>query len=273
MRERLRELGIDIENRTGRAVALPESTQAVAAIVREAGERGLVVAPHWLLDDDLPAKTASDSGDGLPIGNASDPGRGGAIHISRERMHAMKDVVPEDLMATVEVGVRIGELASSLGERGLFWPAAEFAGGDEMLGDVIERAPGNHTRLGNTVRRYILMVEAVLPDGTEMRAGAKTVKCVTGYDLKQLFIGSWQTLGVLTEATLRLEAEANHDAVTSRLERDFAPLEAMRREDGASTREAEGAVDTAWSEFLLRLKKEIDPTGVFPPIRTIGVGI
>ena len=246
MRERLRELGIDIEDRSGRAVALPESTQAVAAVVREAGVCGLVVAPHWL------------------------PSESGAIHISRERMRAVKDVVPEDMMATVEVGIRIGELASALAERDLFWPAAEFARDGEMLGDVIERAPGNHTRLGNTVRRYILMVEAVLPDAAEMRAGAKTVKCVTGYDLKQLFVGSWQTLGVLTEATLRLEAEANHDAVAGRLERDFAPLEAMHAQNEAATREAEGVVQATWSEFLLRLKREIDPAGVFPPIESIG---
>ncbi|MBC8450727.1 FAD-binding oxidoreductase, partial [bacterium] len=180
--------------------------------------------------------------------------------------------VPEDMMTTVEVGIRIGELASTLRERGLFWPAAEFAGGDEMLGDVIERAPGNHTRLGNTIRRYILMVEAILPDAAEMRAGAKTVKCVTGYDLKQLFVGSWQTLGVLTEATLRLEAEANHDAVAGRLERDFAPLEAMHTHNEAATCEAEGVVQATWSEFLLRLKKEIDPAGVFPSIESIGAG-
>ena len=272
MRERLRELGIDIEDRSGRAVALPESTQAIAAIVREAGERGLVVAPHWLPNESLPARRASDSGGSPPIKNGSDSGGGGAIHISRERMRAVKDVVPEDMMATVEVGIRIGELAAVLAERGLFWPAAELAGVGEMLGDVIERTPGNHTRLGNTVRRYILMVEAVLPDAAEMRAGAKTVKCVTGYDLKQLFVGSWQTLGVLTEATLRLEAEANHDAVAGRLERDFAPLEAMRREDELATRDAEGVVQAAWSEFLLRLKKEIDPAGVFPPIESIGAG-
>jgi FAD/FMN-containing dehydrogenase len=259
MHERLRELGIDVEDRTGRAVALPESAQAVAAIVREARERGLVIAPHWLSNEGLP-NAGESSASGLST-----------LHISRERMRAVKDVLPEDLMATVEVGIRIGELASGLAERGLFWPAAELVGSDEMLGDVIERAPGNHTRLGNTVRRYILMVEAILPDATQMRAGARTVKCVTGYDLKQLFIGSWQTLAVLTGATLRLEAEANHEAVASRLERDFAPLEAMRAESEASTREAEGIVDATWSDFLLRLKKELDPVGVFPPVETVGV--
>ncbi len=259
MHERLRELGIDIEDRSGRAVALPENAQAVAAIVREAGERGVVIAPHWLL------------GEGLPSADGSSGGSLSVLHISRERMCVVDEVVPEDLMATVEVGIRIGELASVLAERGLFWPAAELVGSGEMLGDVIERAPGNHTRLGNTVRRYILMIEVVLPDATQMRAGARTVKCVTGYDLKQLFIGSWQTLGVLTGATLRLEAEANHEAVASRLERDFAPLEAMRAESEASTREAEGVIDATWSDFLLRLKKELDPAGVFPPVETVGI--
>ena len=54
MREKLRELSIDVEDRSGRAVALPESAQAVAAIVREAGERGVVVAPHWLSREGFP---------------------------------------------------------------------------------------------------------------------------------------------------------------------------------------------------------------------------
>jgi FAD/FMN-containing dehydrogenase len=232
-------------------VALPAGSSDVAAIVGHASEASRVVAPHWLDGDDLSRDW---------------------IYVSLERLKDIEEVAPADLMAVVGAGVTIAELGSALDDRGLYWPVADVAAPDEMLGDVVSRAPGNWTLRGNLARRYVLALEAVLGDGSVLGVGSRTVKCVTGYDLKQLFTGSCGTLGIVTQLTLRLEAAANREAVRERYRSEFEALERLTGDPAtdragvraASAQEEETAAGSL--AVLERLKRELDPHAVLPPV-------
>lgn len=229
-------------------MALPESTQEIVAIVRAAREGDGIVVPHFLSADLGPH----------------------AVRVSLERDCGTIETLPADLLAIAPGGVTVGRLAEVLDEQGLFWPVAEFVEPGEMLSDVIASAPGNWALLGNVLRRYVLALEAVLPSAEVVKAGARTVKSVTGYDLKQLFVGSWGTLGIVVSVTLRVESEKNRDQIVGRYRRDFAELEGgVAAAAPAGSEDSAGEARDGSRVILERLKAEIDPDGVFPPVGTI----
>ncbi len=260
MRDRLSAIGVEFREETGRATALPASARDVAAVVGVARDEGWVVTPHW-----------------------AEPGDSGSVlHLSPERLCEIEEVAPADLMAVVGAGVTVAALEERIAADGLCWPPSSFCTPGDMIGDIIARLPGGWTMEGNLTRRYLLALAAVLADGSLLRAGARTVKCVTGYDLKQLMVGSRGVLGIVTLLTLRLEAVPNRESVLERYRRDFegmAPVAGsghpLRADEsgGADTRTGGGggAAETAGDAdgallLLERLKRELDPDGVFPVV-------
>ncbi|MFH1865759.1 MAG: FAD-binding oxidoreductase, partial [Candidatus Eisenbacteria bacterium] len=239
---------------TGRATALPATAQEAAAVVNLARDEGWVVAPHWA----GPAVAAAS--------RASAPRS--ALYVSPERLDRVDEVVPADLMAVVGAGVSVGALETRVAADGLCWPPAAACDPGDMVGDVIARLPGGWTMEGNLTRRYLLALDAVLADGSLLHAGARTVKSVTGYDLKQLMVGSRGTLGVITSLTLRLEAVANRESVLERYRRDFAGMGGGAVPGRAGIGGADAAIGGALL-ILERLKRELDPTGVFPDVGTL----
>ena len=260
MRDRLSAIGVGLREETGRATALPASAQEVAAVVDLARDEGWVVTPHW-----------AELGDS-----------GSVLHLSPERLCEIEEVAPADLMAVVGAGVTVAALEERVAADALCWPPSSFCSPDDLLGDILARLPGGWTMEGNLARRYLLALAAVLADGSLLRAGARTVKCVTGYDLKQLMVGSRGVLGIVTSLTLRLEAVANRESVLERYRRDFegmAPVAGsghpVRADESggadARTGSGGGAAETACGAdgallLLERLKRELDPDGVFPDV-------
>ncbi len=263
MRDRLVDIGVDVRDETGRATALPATAQEAAAVVDLARSEGWVVAPHWFA-------AGGDAG-------AGSSGTRSVVLLSPERMSSIDEVVPADLMAVAGAGVRVGALEERIAADGLCWPPSASCDPGDMVGDVIARLPGGWTMEGNLGRRYLLAVDAVMADGSLLHAGARTVKSVTGYDLKQLMVGSRGTLGVITSLTLRLEAVANCASVLERYRRDFAGIGST--DDSGRADAAEGWPDTDGAGtagagdgallILKRLKHELDPTGVFPDAETL----
>lgn len=132
------------------------------------------------------------------------PVRGGVV-LSMERFNRILDIDLDNQLAVVQPNVLTYQLQDAVEAVGLFYPPDPASLKISALGgNVAECAGGPRAVKYGTTRRYVLALQAVLPDGTVIRTGSKAVKNVVGYDLTQLLIGSEGTLAILTELTLRL---------------------------------------------------------------------
>lgn len=170
-------------------VVFPESTEQVSAVLRYANERRVPV-------------TARGAGVGYVGGCV--PLKGG-IALSVMRMNRIKEINLPDGVAVVEPGVITGELQQMVREKGWFYPPDPASLKECSLGgNIATNAGGPRCLKYGVTRHYVLGLEAVLADGTIVRAGGRCHKNKTGFDLVGLFVGSEGMLGVVTEATLRL---------------------------------------------------------------------
>ncbi|MFP5326200.1 MAG: FAD-binding oxidoreductase [Acidimicrobiia bacterium] len=128
----------------------------------------------------------------------------GCITLSTEAMRAIS-VDPVAMTATVQPGLFNAEVKAAAREHGLWYPpdpsSFEIC---SIGGNLATNAGGLCCVKYGVTTDYVLGLEVVLADGRIVRLGGRTIKDVAGYDLKRLFVGSEGTLGVITEATLRL---------------------------------------------------------------------
>jgi len=172
------------------AVVSPTSTEDVAAVLAGATERGIPVTPY----------AAGTSLEGNPV-----PAHGG-ISMNLTRMDAVLDVRPEDFQIDVEPGVMGPAIEEAAGQHGLFFPPLPSSGDISTIGGMIANAAsGMQTVKYGEIADWVLELEVVLADGSVITAGSKAVKTSSGYNLRDLFVGSEGTLGVVTRATLELE--------------------------------------------------------------------
>jgi glycolate oxidase len=176
--------------RPGTAVAVvrARSTADVQVALRTASRWGVAVVPRG-------------AGTGLSGGAAAVDG---CLVVSTERMRSI-EIDPVAMTATVEPGLLNAEVKAAAREHGLWYPPDPSSFEICSIGGNIATNAGGLccVRYGVTTD-YVLGLEVVLADGRAVRLGGRTVKNVAGYDLKRLFVGSEGTLGVVTEATLRL---------------------------------------------------------------------
>jgi glycolate dehydrogenase FAD-binding subunit len=194
-----------LEGRTPEAVVFPGSKEEIGAILTLAGEQEVPVLP-W--------------GGGTALGVGAPPTRVGLV-IGLKRLDRVLEHEPGDLTATVEAGITLGALQAHLGRRGQ-WLSLDAASPDRATvgGILASNASGPRRHLYGTCRDLLIGVTVVGADGTVIRGGGKVVKNVAGYDLPKLYIGSFGTLGVLAEATLRLRPRPDEDRlVVARFER------------------------------------------------------
>jgi len=146
----------------------------------------------------------------LVAGNSSQRHFGSAIEafdwcISLNRMNNIIEHEAADLTVTVESGVTLPRLQKFLNQQRQFLPLDPFGADIRTLGGIVAtNSSGAFRLLYGTCRDLVLGMKVVLPDGTIIRAGGKTVKNVAGYDLSKLFIGSMGTLGIIVEITFKL---------------------------------------------------------------------
>ncbi|RLB57298.1 MAG: glycolate oxidase subunit GlcD [Deltaproteobacteria bacterium] len=171
------------------AVVLPGDAEQVAAVVCLANEAGLPLV-------------ARGAGTGLTGG--ARPLRGGLV-LSTQRLNRVITIDEENLQAVVQPGVVTEQLQQQVEARGLFYPPDPQSRATCTIGgNLAENAGGPRALKYGVTRTHVLAAEVVLPQGQLVRLGARTVKSVAGYDLLSLLVGSEGTLGVFTEATLRL---------------------------------------------------------------------
>ena len=171
------------------AVALPTSTGEVAAIMRLASAHRTPVVPRG-------------AGSGLSGGSA---GVDGALTVALTRMDRILEIDRGNLVAVVQPGVLNADLKAAAAKEDLFYapdPASyEFC---SIGGNIGTNAGGLCCVKYGVTRDAVLGLEVVLADGRVIRTGGRNVKDVAGYSLTHLFVGSQGTLGIVTEATLRL---------------------------------------------------------------------
>jgi glycolate oxidase FAD binding subunit len=113
---------------------------------------------------------------------------------------------PADMTATVQAGIHLASLQARLAEAGQFWPVDPPLADRATVGGVVAANLNGPLRCRyGTLRDLVLGVRVVHADGTVTKAGARVVKNATAYDLTKLYTGSYGTLGVLLEVTLRLQ--------------------------------------------------------------------
>ncbi|MGI8995642.1 MAG: FAD-linked oxidase C-terminal domain-containing protein, partial [Pyrinomonadaceae bacterium] len=171
-------------------IVAPASTAEAAAVVRLAAREGLTVAP-------------AGSGAGFDVGNRSQPRVD--FLISTRRLTRLVAHEPADLVATIEAGHTLASFNEAARRRGQWLPLDPPDDGSATLGGVAATGLGGAQSFGyGTPRQFVLGMKVVLGDGRIIKAGGGVVKNVAGYDLCKLFVGSYGTLGLITELTVKL---------------------------------------------------------------------
>ena len=184
--QKVRQITIDATDTV--CLVFPHDIKALAAVVEEAAEK------RWQI---------------IPCGNGSKLDWGGLtkeiqLIVSTQKCDRIIQHAVDDLTVTVEAGVKIADLQARLKATNQFLPIDPAFLTTATVGGIIATADTGSWRYGyGGIRDLVLGISFVRGDGEIAKAGGKVVKNVAGYDLMKLFIGSYGTLGIITQVTFR----------------------------------------------------------------------
>lgn len=170
-------------------VISPRSTKEVAEVVKICHKARIPIVPR---------------GSGTNLCAGTTPLEGGVVLLFRH-LNQILEIDEENLTLTTQPGVITGDIIKAAEEVGLFYPPDPGSMHISQIGGNIGENSGGLRGLKYGVTRdYVLGLEIVLPTGDIIRTGGKLAKDVAGYDLTRLYVGAEGTLGIITEATLKL---------------------------------------------------------------------
>lgn len=171
------------------------------AVVLAEDENDISATLQWCIQTRTPLTVR---GRGTNTVGASVPVEAGLV-LSLERMNRIVEYAPDDRSITVEAGCLNQSVQETAAADGLFWPPDPTSAAYSSVGGNLGcNAGGPHAVRYGTCRDNILGLRAVIGDGSVIRVGSRTTKSVVGLDLTRLLVGAEGTLGIITQATLRL---------------------------------------------------------------------
>lgn len=229
-----------------RALVRPANTEEVSEVLKLCHTEGQSVVTHGGLTGLVGgARTSKED-----------------IVLSLERMNGINAVDTINRTVTVEAGVPLQKVQQTAEEAGLLFPLDLGARGSATIGgNIATNAGGNSVIRYGMIRDQLLGVEAVLADGTIISSLKGVIKNNTGYDLKQLFIGSEGTLGIVTRAVLRLRPlPRSRDTALVAIE-DFDRLGRFLRDMDSALGGTLSAFEVMWNDFYRLIVADGDRHG------------
>jgi glycolate oxidase len=170
-------------------VLRPTSSEALSHAVRLCNEQGLALTVR---------------GAGTNLSGGTIPREQGVVVLTNA-LNRILEINETDLYAVVQPGVITGRFAAAVEARGLFYPPDPGSQAVSTLGgNVAENAGGLRGLKYGVTRDYVMGLQFFDVHGELVKTGARTVKCVSGYNLAGLLVGSEGTLGVFDAITLKL---------------------------------------------------------------------
>lgn len=216
------------------AIVRPASTDEVAAVLRLCHEAGQPVVP-------------CGGNTGLVLGTRASQNE---IQLSTERMTQIENIDTAGCTMTVQSGAPLQSIQEAAAADDLYFPLDFPARGTATIGGAISTNAGGNSviRYGMT-REQVLGLEVVLADGTVMSSLNNMLKNNAGYDLKQLFIGTEGTLGIVTRAVLRLRAALKSQNTAFVAVDEYDKVAILLRHLGATLGGTLSAFEVLWADF------------------------
>ncbi|MFL6655010.1 MAG: FAD-binding oxidoreductase [Sulfurifustis sp.] len=212
----------------------PRDTQEVSTTMRLCHQANVAVVPQGGLT-------------GLVRGADAAPTE---VILSLERMRGIEAIDPLSRTVTVQAGVTLQALQEAIEPHQLAFPLDLSARGSCTIGgNVATNAGGNRVIRHGMMRDMVLGLEVVLADGTVIDARNRLIKNNAGYDIKQLFIGSEGTLGIVTRAVLRLSEKPVSQQVALLAVASFEKLALLLKHMHRALGGSLSAFEVMWPEF------------------------
>jgi len=217
-----------------KAIIRPASTREVSEVLKLCHATGQGVVTHGGLTGLVGGARAGEDD----------------IVLSLERMHGMEPVDVINRTVTVEAGVPLQKVHEAAEDVDLLFPLDLGARGSCTIGgNIATNAGGNSVIRYGMIRDQVLGVEAVLADGTIISSLNGVIKNNTGYDLKQLFIGSEGTLGIVTRAVLRLRPLPRSSNTALVAIEEFEQVASFLRDMDSALGGTLSAFEVMWNDF------------------------
>ena len=182
-------LDYSYDGKVPKIIVLPESVGQIQEILQYASEKELSVMP-------------TGAGTKLGVGNLANTTD---IALATTQLNKVVEYEPADLTVTIEAGMKLADLQNELAQHRQFLPLIPPYSDKCTIGGIVATNASGPVRLRyGTARNLVLGMHVVHVSGAFVKSGGKVVKNVAGYDLNKLYIGSYGTLGIITEVTLKL---------------------------------------------------------------------